>query len=121
VFAEPDGVVLHPNDWQQIALLTNADGVYLFGSPANEAEPRIWGKRVIVSPVIAEGTALVGAFGTAAQVYEREGARVTFAETGLADSAGTELFLQNQIRFRGESRLGLAVFRGDAFCSVTGI
>jgi HK97 family phage major capsid protein len=121
VFVEPDAVVFHPSDWEEVALLRNADGVYLWGSPSNEAEPRIWGKPVVVTPVIAQGTALVGAFGVAATVYEREGARVTFAETGLSDVAGEELFMKNQIRFRGESRLGLAIIRPDAFCSVTGV
>lgn len=121
VFGEPDGIVMHPNDWQEIALLRTTDGVYVWGEPANETEPRIWGKRVVVSSLIAEGTALVGAFGTAALVYEREGARITFAETGLGDGGSGEMFLKNQVRFRGESRLGLAVFRPNFFCTVTGI
>ena len=62
---------------------------------------------------MTEGTALVGAFGLGAQVYQREGARVTFAEMGLGNGAGEELFTRNLIRFRGESRLGLAVFRPE--------
>jgi HK97 family phage major capsid protein len=121
VFAEPDAVVLHPNDWQEIALLRNADGVYLWGDPADEQEPRIWGKRVVVTPVITEGTGLVGAFGAGAEVYQREGARISYAETGLSDVAGEELFTKNQIRARGESRLGLGVTHPNFFCSVTGI
>lgn len=121
VFLEPDGVVMHPADWEEVALLRTSDGEYIWGSPAEDAPPRIWGKPVIVTPVIAEGTALVGAFGTAAEVYEREGARVSFAETGLGDSAGEELFSRNLVRFRGESRLGLGVIRPDGFCSVTGV
>lgn len=121
VFGEPDAVVFHPNDWQDVALLRNADGVYLWGSPANEAAPRIWNKQVIVSPVMAEGTALVGSFGTAAEVFERETVRISFAETGLGDVAGQELFSRNQIRVRAESRIGLAVIRPSFFCTVTGV
>ena len=44
----------------------------------------------------------------------------TFAEMGLGNGAG-ELFTRNLIRFRGESRLGLAVFRPNFFCTVTGV
>ena len=121
VFGEPTAIVIHPNDWQEIALLRTADGLYIWGSPSDEAELSIWGLRVVVTPVITEGTALVGAFGTAAEVFEREGARVTFSESGLGNAAGEEMFSRNQIRFRGESRIGLAVIRPDNFCSVTGI
>jgi HK97 family phage major capsid protein len=121
VFAEPDAVVFHPDDWAEVATLRTADGIYIWGAPSAKEAPTIWGKPVITSPVIANGTALVGAFGVGAEVYEREGARVTFAETGLGDSAGQELFTRNQIRFRGESRLGLAVMRPNFFCTVTGI
>jgi HK97 family phage major capsid protein len=113
---------MHPNDFQDgVALIRTADGIYIWGSPADETEASIWGLRIIVTPVMTEGTALVGAFGTAAEVYEREGARVTFTESGLGDSAGQELFSRNQLRFRGESRLGLAVIRPDHFCTVTGV
>ncbi len=76
---------------------------------------------MVVTPVITEGTALVGAFGTAAEVFERADARVTFSESGHGNAAGEEMFSRNQIRFRGESRIGLAVIRPDHFCSVTGI
>lgn len=119
--AEPDAIVMHPNDWQDIATLRTADGIYIWGSPADDTEPKIWGKQIAVTTAMTEGTALVGAFKTAATVYQRDGARVTFTESGLGDSAGQELFTRNELRFRGESRIGLAVFYPSLFCSVTGI
>lgn len=120
-FAQPDAVVMHPNDWQDIVMLRTADGQYIWGHPADDSPPRIWGVPVVTSPVMTEGTTLVGAFGTGAEVYEREGARVSFSEMGLGDSAGQEMFTRNQVRFRGESRIGLAVIRPGNFCTVTGV
>lgn len=120
-FAEPTAAVFHPNDWQDVSMLRTADGQYIWGSPSDATRPSIWGLPVVVSPLIAEGTALVGDFANAAEVYEREGARVEFASAGLSDAAGTDLFLRNELRFRGESRIGLAVIRPASFCTVTGI
>jgi hypothetical protein len=120
-FFEPDAIVLHPNDWQSIRLLQTTDGEYI-AAPFIEADPdRLWGKAVITSPAITEGTGLVGAFGPAATVYDRDQARITFTESGLGDSAGEELFTRNQVRFRGESRIAFGVQFPAAFCTVTGL
>jgi HK97 family phage major capsid protein len=120
-FMEPTGIVLHPSDWQTIRLSkASTSGDYLAGDIIQSDPERLWGYPVVASPVMTAGTALVGDFGQAT-VYDREQARVTFTEAGLSDVAGTELFLQNQIRFRAESRIGLAVVRPAAFCTVTGM
>jgi HK97 family phage major capsid protein len=121
-FFEPDGIVLHPRDWQDIRTMKDADGNYLAGTLIQADPDRMFGKVIVTSPVIAEGTALVGAFAEGAiVVWDREEARVTFTETGLGDGAGTELFTRNQVRFRGEERIAFGVPRPSAFCSVTGI
>jgi HK97 family phage major capsid protein len=120
-FMEPDGVVLHPNDWEDVRLAKTADLEYL-SAPVVEADPdRIFGKQVITSPVIAEGTGLVGAFAEGCRIWVREDAVVSFTESGLSDAAGTELFVQNQIRWRGEERIAFGVIRPAAFASVTAL
>ena len=120
-FYEPDGIVLHPNDWETIRLSKDGEGDY-YAAPIIEVGPtRLWGLRVITSPVIAEGTGLVGAFASGASLWDREEARVTFTESGLGDNAGEELFTRNQIRFRAEERLAFGVERPQAFCEVTGL
>jgi HK97 family phage major capsid protein len=120
-FFEPDAVVMHPTDYQTLRLEKTADGNYL-SAPVVEADPdRIWGKQVITSSVIAQGTALVGAFGVGATLWDREQARVTFTEQGLADSAGEELYLKNQVRFRAEERIAFGVERPAAFTKVTSL
>jgi HK97 family phage major capsid protein len=70
---------------------------------------------VITSVAIAEGTALVGAFALGATIWDRETARVTFSESH------DDLYVKNQVIFRGEERLAFGVERAPAFCEVTGI
>lgn len=119
-FVEPDAVVFHPLDWEEVALLRTADGLYIWNNPADDTPPKIWGLPVVLTTAIAQGTALVGAFGVGTEVDEREGARVTFQETGL-NEGGNDMFSRNQVRFRGESRIGLRVYRPDGFCTCTGV
>ncbi len=101
--------------------MKTADGDYNFGPPSVAGEPQMWGIRVVTSPVIAIGTALVGDFATGARIWDREEVRVTFTESGALGAAGAEIFSRNQILFRGEERLALGVERPAAFCTVTGL
>jgi HK97 family phage major capsid protein len=115
-FYEPDAVVVHPNDFQQIRLSkTTAGGDYLAAPIVEDDPPTLWGKSVITSVAIAEGTALVGAFALGATIWDRETARVTFSESH------DDLYVKNQVIFRGEERLAFGVERAPAFCEVTGI
>jgi len=118
---EPTAIVLNPNDWEEIRLTRTADGEYIQGAPFEPGAEQLFGKQVLTTTAIAEGTGLVGAFDLGATVYDREQARVSFTETGLGDTAGQELFDRNQVRFRGESRIGLGVAFPLAFCTLTGI
>jgi HK97 family phage major capsid protein len=117
-FAEPDAICVNPLDWEQVRLSKSETGEYL-SAPIVEADPdRLWGKKVVTSPTIGVGTALVGAFAEGAIWYDRDEARVTFAETGLGDAPGEELYTRNQVRFRAESRGTLAILRPSNFALV---
>lgn len=113
--AEPTGVVMHPNDWQDIRLLRTSDGMYIWGSPADTAPERIWGLTVRVTTGITENTGLVGAFRPFAQVFRRSG--ITVELTRDYDTYRTS----NKALLIAEERLGLVVYRPAAFCQVTGI
>ena len=132
-FLDPDAVVLHPTDWQSIRLSKDSNGQYYAGGPfgfaayGNPAQTvgdtsnlsaggdTLWGLRVVVTPAISQGTALVGAFQLSAQVYRREGIRVE------ATNSNEDDFLKNLVAIRVEERLGLAVYRPAGFGTVTGL
>jgi HK97 family phage major capsid protein len=119
-FFEPSAVLMHPTDFQNVRLAKDAQGDYLMGSPNVDGANDIFGLPVAISPVLAQGTALVGDF-QQAQLWVREDARVTFAEQGALGTAGAEIFSRNQIVFRAEERAAFGVIRPAAFCQVTGL
>lgn len=119
-FLEPDAVVVHPNDWMDLRLTKDSNDQYYAGGPFTgaygngvQSTDSIWGLRAVVTPAIAEGTALVGAFGTAAQIFRRTGITVD-----VTNSDGED-FRYNRVAFRFEERLALAVYRPQAFGTVT--
>lgn len=129
-FLDPDGIVVHPTDWQSIRLLKDDNGQYYGGGPFTGAYGNgsaisdngnlgsvesLWGCRVVVTPAIAQGTALVGAFGTGAQVFRRTGLTVEMTNSNEDD------FKNNLVAVRAEERLALAVYRPGAFGKVTGL
>lgn len=115
-FYEPDGVVIHPLDMEAIRLERTADGIYIFGSPTDPyTSLRLWGMEVRETTAQTENTAVVGAYGTAAQVFRRGGITVT------ASTEHASYFIENKVAILAEERLGLAVYRANAFCTVTGI
>ena len=112
-YYEPTGVILHPNDWEDIELTKDSQGQYLIAvSVALGGEPRIWRIPVVETPAIDEGTALIGAFGTGAQLYDREQASIRISEQHA------DFFVRNAIVILAEQRLALAVKRPEAFVAV---
>ncbi|MGA1753690.1 MAG: phage major capsid protein [Pontimonas sp.] len=113
-YYEPTGIVMHPNDWEDIELTKDENGQYLVAvSVAMGGEPRIWRIPVVETPAIAEGTALIGAFGTGAQLYDREQASIRISEQHA------DFFVRNAIVILAEQRLALAVKRPEAFVKVS--
>ncbi len=112
-FYEPTGVVVHPNDWEDIELTKNADGDYLLAvSIALGGSPRVWNMPVIATPAIEEGTALLGSFGLGATLYDREEANVRIAEQHA------DLFIRNAVVVLAEERIGMAVKRPESFVEI---
>jgi len=113
-YYEPTGIVVHPNDWEDIELTKDTNGQYLIAvSVAMGGEPKVWRMPLVDTPAMTEGKALVGAFGTGAQLYDREQASIRISEQH------SDFFVRNAIVILAEQRLALAVKRPEAFVEVT--
>jgi HK97 family phage major capsid protein len=120
-FLEPDAVVMNPIDWQYLRLAKDANTQYYSGGPFTGAYgtggysnvEALWGLRVVLSPRITSGTALVGAFAEAGQLVRRTGISVEMANQNQDD------FINNLILVRAEERAALIVTRPEAFGKVT--
>ena len=112
--AIPGGIVMHPNDWQEIRLTRTADGIYILGNPASDVTPMLFGVPVAQGDLIVENTALVGDFANFCQLFEKRGVQI---EVGTVGSQFTE----GRKTLRADMRVAFVVFRPEAFCSVTGL
>lgn len=126
---DPDAIIIHPTNWQAIRLGTDNSGQFYGGGPfygpyggpqgpassSQFSADNLWGVRVLVTSNITVGTALVGAFGLAAEVARRQGLTVE------ATNSHSTYFATNITTLRAESRLGLKVYRPTAFTAVTGL
>lgn len=106
-----DGVVIHPTDYQTFRLKKDANNQYYgggfftgqYGVGGVMEQPGLWGMRTVVTPAIAAGTVLVGAFQQAATVYRKGGVRVEATNSDQDD------FIKNKVTIRAEERVALAV------------
>jgi HK97 family phage major capsid protein len=103
------GIVLNPADWAAIELLKDGENRYLFSAATTGAPARLWGLPVVESDALQSGEFLVGAFSTAATIYDRMQASV-FLSTENEDD-----FIKNMVSIMFEERIALAVKRPLAF------
>jgi HK97 family phage major capsid protein len=120
-FAEPDGVVINPLDYEALRLGADGQAQYYGGGPFTGAygndglrlDPGLWTLPTVVTPAIAQGTVLVGDFKTSAQVFRKGGIRIDSTNSNEDD------FKRNLVAWRAEERIALAVYYPSAFVKVT--
>jgi HK97 family phage major capsid protein len=112
--ANPNLVIMHPNDWQGVRLLRTADGIYIWGSPADAGPDRIWGLPVAQASRLTENTGLVGDF-TFCEIAARRGIEVQVS------NSHDDYFIKGKQAIRADVRVAFPIYRPTAFCLVTGI
>lgn len=122
-FVEPDAIIMHPSDWNDVvtevnAVTTSGSLNPLFvgaGMMSGAPTASMWGVPVIPSTAIGAGTALVGAFGggQAVHIVSRSG-----IEVAMSDSHD-DFFTKDKVMMKASLRLGFPIYRATAFCSIT--
>ena len=118
-----DAIVINPTDYQNIRLRKDQNGQYYgggffygqYGNGGMTEQPALWGVRTVVTPAVAVGTCIVGAFKMGASVLHGvSGVTVNIANQNEDD------FIKNLVTILIEERLALAVRRPACFVKITG-
>lgn len=96
------GVVLNSSDWEAIETSRYPDGKWVFGGPSLKTPRILWGLPVVIDPAMPAGAAIVGNFREAVEFMIREALALAWSEAG-------EHFAKNEVIFRAEARVALAI------------
>lgn len=118
---DPNGLVIHPLDWETIALVKGTDGHYLYQVfPDSTGAMRVWGLTPVETvaarkPTLAVNTntvyerrMLVGDFRRAATLWDRRQLNVSVGWIN-------DQFVRNQRTIRAEERVAFAVQQAAGF------
>ncbi len=116
-----DALVINPADYEGLRLAKDGNEQYYgggyfagqYGVGGVPEQPPVWGLRTVVSPAVAIGKPVVGAFNTAATLYRKGGVAVE------ATNSNEDDFTRGLVTVRAAERLALAVRRPAAFVKIT--
>ena len=106
---QADGIILNPEDWEDIELQKDSQGRYLWTNVNDGGVQRLWRMPVVDTTAITKGDFLVGAFQMAAQLFDRQQATVEIS------SEDVDNFRKNMLTIRAEQREVLVVYRPQSF------
>ena len=129
-FLTPDAIIMHPSDWYQVVTEV-ADTSGTSGAGFTQTQPlfigagqfggavgqSLWGLPVVLDTTRPAGTAVVGVFGggQAIHIVARQGMEIAMSDSHDAN------FTKDIIVMKATVRLGLPVYRPQAFCTITGL
>lgn len=112
-YYEPTGMIVHPNDMEDIELTKDAESRHLMVmSVSVGADARLWRLPMVATPAIDEGYVLLGSFGIGATLYDRMEGNIRVSEQH------SDFFIRNAVAILAEERLALAVKRPESFVEV---
>jgi hypothetical protein len=109
----PNAVVMSPATWALVSSQAGAGGFYAGTGAFVGIPPQVAGMRVVESPSVADGTAILGAFAQGGQLWRKGGVTVQ------ATNSHADLFIKNTTAIRAEIRAALTIYRPAAFGTVT--
>ena len=110
---EISGIVLAPQDWEDIELLKGTDNHYIWITVTQGGTSRLFRIPVVETTAMTATEALVGAFSLGAYLWDREQAIIRVAEQH------EDFFIKNLVVILAEERICLTVFRPQAFIKIT--
>lgn len=109
---DPNFVALHPLTWQDLLLMrenqAERTGAYLYGTPAAQVAPTIWGLAITNNRAVPADKPLVGD-AMAATLLVREGVNVLVSDSDQDD------FIRNRATVLAEARVAFPVWRPASF------
>lgn len=108
----PTGGVLNPIDFADFELAKGSDGHYIWLNVQTGVGLRAFQLPLVVTNAILAGDGLVGAFATAAQIWDRQDATIQIADQH------DDYWIKNLLAIRAEERLIFPIYRPDAFVAI---
>jgi HK97 family phage major capsid protein len=104
-----DGIALSLVDWANIEIEKDANNNYLYGNPYGMLIPTLWGRPVVSSASVQTDDFIVGAFQTAAMLWDRESVNVSISYEDQDN------FVKNMVTILAENRIALTIKQTGAF------
>lgn len=109
----PSGVVVNPNDWEDIQLAKGTDETYIWLSVPTGTGQQFFLVPVVVTNAINADEALVGSFALGSTIWDREQVTVRVSESH------SDYFTKNLVAILAEERICQTIYRPDSFVKVS--
>lgn len=108
LYYRPNGVVLNPEDWEEIELAKDDDRRYIWVSVPEGGQARLWRVPVVETPAINAGEYLLGDWSLGAQLWQSSPVEVMIGYIN-------DQFVKNQLSILGEEGVIFTIYLPKAF------
>jgi HK97 family phage major capsid protein len=114
-FTEPNAVIMHASDFWGYRRATTSTGIYIAGNPSDNTPPMLWGKPVLLTTEIAQGSAHCGNYADFARLAVKRGVTIS------RSTEHASYFIQGVQAIKAEMRAAFAIYRELAFAKTNDI